>query len=226
MALHDGRCLPPAHLRGASVLQGRGHVITTGSTNGEAMDEHPSGEEVAAYLSGRLSPQDRNDFDSHLADCRPCRQEVTSARELIRSRTPRRRLASVGIVAVAATIAVVLLSPDWFTRGNDDITRARNDQGTAPVAEEIRVVAPRNGAVIARSPAFVWHALPGRTLFRISLTTADGAEIWSGETSDTSIVVPPEVTLEKSRTYLWLIDALDADGQSLTSGTHEFRLAR
>jgi hypothetical protein len=187
------------------------------------MRKHPSGEDIAAYLSRGLSETDCGKVESHLADCRECRNEVTSARRLLSSHRPRTVWLWVGPAAAAAAIAVVMLTP-WLRTPDNEALRA--DPERASSAVEIQVVTPQKGEVISSQPAFVWRSLPGRPLYRITVSAADGTEVWTAETSDTSIVVPPGVVLENARSYLWLRDALETDGQSVTSGTRQFRLAR
>ena len=75
---------------------------------GEPMSQHPAIELLAAYLSGTLSPPEQATIETHMAACRPCRQEVTSARRLVRSRTSRIRWLVVAPAAAAAVLALML----------------------------------------------------------------------------------------------------------------------
>jgi anti-sigma factor RsiW len=58
------------------------------------MNEHVSGEDLSAFLDGALAARDRARVDSHLADCRACRDEAASLRhlKLALSSAPRRTL--------------------------------------------------------------------------------------------------------------------------------------
>ena len=54
------------------------------------MGDHPSSEEVAAYLSDGLDSEARLAFEAHIAECRTCRTEISSARRLLASGRSRK----------------------------------------------------------------------------------------------------------------------------------------
>jgi len=60
--------------------------------------------------------------------------------------------------------------------------------------------------------------------YLIRVTDERGAAVWSTETGDTSVILPAEIALLSGRQYYWYVDALGADGRSLTTGTHRFQL--
>ena len=88
--------------------------------------DHPGPEEIAAYLSDALEPDERAALEAHLSRCRACRRQVTSAQALLRSRPrPMRWVA----VAAAAVLAIAMAGP-WLrsaTRmtASPDVERAR-----------------------------------------------------------------------------------------------------
>ena len=61
-------------------------------------------------------------------------------------------------------------------------------------------------------------------LYHLTLTDPAGHALWLHETSDTAVAPPPNVSLTPGRTYYWYVDALDAGGSSLTTGTRRFML--
>ena len=192
--------------------------------SGEPLIEHPAAEDVAAYLSERLSPDARAALEEHLAECRECRQLVTSARRLLRSHRAPTRLLWVIPPAAAAILAIALLAraPSTSPVGDEPL---RSDSGASgpESALTIPIVAPADGDTVAARPiVFVWRGQPGGPLYRLSLTEASGREVWSGETSDTTLSLPAEVPLDRGRTYFWTVDALGADGRSLTTRTKRF----
>jgi Putative zinc-finger len=189
---------------------------------GESMSPHPTAELIAAYLSGALGRPGVAAFESHLAACRPCRLEVTSARRLLRSDTSRRRW----FLATAAAAAVVL---GLLTRGSlappaPDPLRAGGGE-SADATPVLAAFAPVDGATIPRKHVrFIWAARAGRPLYHLTLTDPTGRALWLHETSDTTVVLPPEISLIPGRAYYWYVDALDAGGSSLTTGTRRFTL--
>ena len=210
----------------ASVSHRKGDTRSvTDFHSGEPLTEHPSAEDVAAYLSGGLPPAARAVLEEHLADCRECRQLVTSARRLLRTHRVPNRLMWLVPPAAAAILAIVLLVrvPAPVPGGNEPF---RSDSAGPESNLTIAVVAPPEGAVVPAGPiVFVWRAQAGEPLYRVSLGEADGRELWSGETTDTTLPVPAGVALERGRTYYWTVDALGADGRSLTSRARRFLTA-
>lgn len=192
--------------------------------NGEPVSEHPASEEIAAYLSDALTASDRAQLEAHLADCRSCRHEVTAARRLLRVPASRNRLRwAVPAVAAAALAGIVVVSssPDMpFGRGE----LVRGEQGTdAPM---IQAMSPANGETVDRGAVvFVWRHQIGNPLYRLTLTDGSARVVWTIETSDTTLTLPGDVSLAPGRTYFWLVDALGADGRSLTTGNQRFSTA-
>ncbi len=187
--------------------------------------DHPSSEAIADFINGRLSPEDRSAVESHFAECRTCRQQVISARRLLDSYRPSRRLNWVLPAAVAAVLLVVFV-PRMVSRGaTSSALRGDGDSG-ADATSVLAIAAPADGQTLSdERVTFVWRGLPGRPLFR--LTLVDGARaLWSVSTTDTTAQLPDSVSLAPSRTYLWYLDALGADGRSLTSGSRRFQTKR
>jgi hypothetical protein len=188
------------------------------------VSEHPASEEIAAYLSDALTPPDRAKLEAHLADCRSCRHEVTAARRLLRVPASRNRLRwAVPAVAAAALAGIVFVSssPDTpFGQGE----LVRGEQGTE--APMIQALSPANGATVDRGAVvFVWRHQVGNPLYRLTLTDGSARVVWTMETSDTTLTLPADVSLAPGRTYFWLVDALGADGRSLTTGNQRFTTA-
>ena len=194
--------------------------------SGEPMSPHPATEAIAAYLSGTLSPPEQNTLETHLARCRPCRQEVTSARRLIGSHPPRGRWLWVAPAAAAAVLAVVLLGR-WPRAPGPVNEPVRSGEEAGPgEALRLRALAPADrDTVSARGLVFTWASQAGRPLYRLTLTDGSGHAVWLQDTSDTTLALPAKVSLDLGRTYFWYVDALDADGRSLTTGTLRFTIS-
>jgi hypothetical protein len=122
-------------------------------------------------------------------------------------------------------LIVILIRVPGSTVGDEPL---RSDSGTAGSESEltIAVVAPRDGEVVPGRPiVFVWRAQNGGPLYRLSLTEASGRQMWSGETTDTTLSMPAEVPVVRGQTYFWSVDALGADGRSLTTRSKRFSIA-
>lgn len=189
--------------------------------------DHLRTEDIAAYLNGALSSDERHSIEGHLGICRPCREEVTRARRLLRTspRTSRRWVIAAPAVAAAAVAAFVLFLPRDTTR--IDQQQERSAEASTETVQLIKVISPADGDTLrSGNVVFAWHPQSDAPLYRLSLTDGAGQEIWSADTRDTIVRVPPDVTLKAGTAYLWYVDALDARGTSVTSGTFRFRVAR
>lgn len=181
---------------------------------------HPDTEAFAAYLSDGLSAPERQVLDAHLTECRDCRAEMVGARHLIAQRRARARRRVVLPAAVAAAIGgLILLVP--LRQENRSGERLRDVPTSRPA---ILVVTPaESGQVDAGAVRFVWRGYGTASLYRVTLTDVSGHPVWVGETSDTMIAVPSDVSLGRNAEYLWYVDALDLDGHSATSGIRRIR---
>jgi hypothetical protein len=195
----------------------------TESLNGESVGEHPSSEEVAAYLSNALTANDRATLEAHLAVCAQCRREVTSARRLIRSQGSSTALRWAVPAAAAAVVAIVLLSPLRSGRVETLAKRAAEDAAVSATMPKIRIVSPASGDTVKGDQVvFVWQRVGNEPLYRLTLTDASGHAVWTRDTSDTTVALPTSLSLAKGQSYFWFVDALGADGIALTTGTHRF----
>jgi hypothetical protein len=127
--------------------------------------------------------------------------------------------------AAAILLIAILIRVPASTVGDEPL---RSDSGAAgsESALTIPVVAPRDGEVVSSGPiVFVWRAQNGGPLYRLSLTEASGRQMWSGETTDTTLSMPADVLLDRGQAYFWTVDALGTDGRSLTTRSKRFSIA-
>jgi anti-sigma factor RsiW len=186
--------------------------------------QHLSPQDVAVYLDGQLDSASRRETDAHLADCFECRSEVAQAARLVDSianagvarRQSRHGLWAVALAAAALVLAIAL--PTMRGPGRDVSPVQRGTDADRPA---LVVVSPGSVDIAREALTFIWRSASDAT-YRVLVTGADGAEIWSATTRDTTISVPPSVPLDQGESYLWSVDALRADGSSLTSGPIRF----
>jgi anti-sigma factor RsiW len=174
-------------------------------------------QQVVAYIERTLAAAERERVEEHLSHCEECSAEIAA---IIRLRPrPARRVpwAPIGIAAAAALAGVLLVRPLLHhPPPSADVER----QGQAGAV--LPIVAPAAGVRVSGAVTLVWHAARGASVYRVTLSRADGDSVWAGSTSDTTLTIPPSVALMRSARYYWYVDALVADGRALSTGLHEF----
>jgi|tagenome__1003787_1003787.scaffolds.fasta_scaffold20922382_2 hypothetical protein len=191
------------------------------------MNHHPDTEDIAAYLNRSLSSAAHSDLEAHLASCRSCRREVISARRLVQAASLRSRWPMIVPAAVAALLALTLagravLVPTVHHTG----VRGPAAAASTEKVPTIPAFSPlESQSVPAGTVRFTWGGQLDRPLFRLTLTDGSGKALWVRDTGDTTLAVPADVALAPGRTYFWYVDALDANGEALTTGTRRFVIA-
>jgi anti-sigma factor RsiW len=179
---------------------------------------HLEVEQVVGYLENRLPAGERRLVQAHLAECPECASELVAVGRL--RRQPRPRLRWLGAVAAAAAvIAVALVGPRLAPR--TAAPPASEVRGSDVVG--VRAVAPADGAEIRGAPEFTWHAVPGATVYRVTVSRPDGDSVWSATVRDTTASPPPSVVPPGPDPYYWYVDALLGDGRSISGPAREFR---
>ena len=193
--------------------------------------EHPAVHDLAAYLEHRLDDASRRRIEAHLVECERCRREVIEGEHVLRDAPVRRRSARRPFAALAglaglaaAAVALFFVLPRDETSGRAPVERAAAPP-VAPVTPAIVVVEPIDSADLAAAPAtFVWRPSPGVSLYKFTLTDDQGRVLWSASTRDTVLAPSGSVQLSPTTRYFWYVDALRADGGTVSSGVHAFRV--
>ena len=206
--------------------------------------EHLTASEIAGYLDGDLAAGERRTAEVHLDACPSCRAELTAVGRLAGAwdatpaaddrgraakpdaRRPRGswpRAATLGVLAAGlAGVLIARRAPDPIGPPAEAAAPAAVERGTgaaAPVPAAssggIAAVAPAD-TVAATSARFVWR--PARAdVYRLTLHAEDGAPVWTGETTDTTLALPADVPLRPGARYFWRVDGI-ADGIAVSTG--------
>jgi len=188
-----------------------------------ATGAHLTVDEVAAFVDHATPAAERERIEHHLVKCADCRAEIVAVRRLVPRRT-RAWTVAVPLAAAAALLLTIL-----------PLTTSRRP--AADARQVLRGAADRSLGIVAERPAaratldadsvmFVWRPVAPEASYRLTLTNDRGDVVWSGSVSDTVVVLPSAVRLDRGRLYTWYVDALLADGRSVTSGLREFVTAR
>lgn len=189
--------------------------------------DHLPAEDLAAYLSrGQHAPAFRR-VQAHLADCADCRHEAAHIARVVRAETRGRVLRWTG-GGVAAAAAVLMLAV-WGGghRHVPDANVTRGPAGSSVAVSAVAPIAPLGEvSPAAHEIAFAWRPVAGVVEYRLTLSNATGGTLWRRATTDTTLVLPVDVSLAPGVPYYWYVDALVAGGGSVTSGALEFHVQR
>ena len=200
------------------------------SEHSDAIDadqrDHPSENVLAAFLDGTLGARERAGVEAHLERCIACRHALADTVEVLDASnvepsarlmpTSTRRQRRVPLIAIGMALAASIAGVAVLRRAPQSIgdveSRTRN---AAPTALDERipplpVIAPVNGAErVNEHPTFAWRSTRADR-YSFKLLSEEGAAVWSSETTDTTVVLPADVRLDRGRSYFWRVDALAA----------------
>lgn len=192
-------------------------------------NDHPSDEELAAFLDRALSAPHRERIARHLVKCDECRVLVggvgiTGAATSPPTRSALRRL--VPLAAGLAAVALIVVNTTARSRGAANATdQLRGDTAQAIEEPVLAVHAPADGArVRVDTLKLRWASAGADATYGVSIVDADGDEIWSTRTTIPEVALPPETQrlMRASETYYWRADALLRDLRTASTGPHGF----
>ena len=185
--------------------------------------QHPSNEQVAAFLDGRLTTDERAQVLTHFAACPECRREMTVANKLLGARRDVRRGPVIGLATIlAAALAFMVVRPISHDPAAPGAAVRSSDQLSQPDRiAELTVVAPANQAVVDSTIVFRWRSGGPDATYRVTVQDRSGAVVWDTTLADTALALPRRVVLAKGQ-YFWSLDAQLADGGSAKAGAHQF----
>lgn len=173
--------------------------------------------QIAAYIDRGLSGAERDEIEAHLAECAECRRHVLDTDELMqRVRRPKRLVIGSALVAAAAVIIVAVPS-----LRRSDAAQENPLYRDAPGSSSLIAYGPTGESRVG-SLRFVWSPAHGAMSYRLTVSRADGATVWTQSGRDTVAALPASVTLRAGDRYFWVSDALLADGGSRSTGLREF----
>lgn len=182
-----------------------------------------SPEQIAAFIDGRLSRDERAVIEAHLADNPVARAEVADAARIVAGipgrRASKMRFAPFAAIAAAAVFAIVLLRPG--ASDTRSVPQPVERRGVTEQARAIEVVSPLEGGALDSHGVFTWHAVDGGS-YTIFILDESGKTIFQGSTTDTVQAMPAAVLKNGGGRYYLSVDALMPDGSSVTSGARVF----
>lgn len=185
--------------------------------NGDVV--HLSDSQIAAFLDRGLAAVDRDRAEEHLASCAECRAHLVGSRRLLeRVNQPRRFLATGFSIAAAAAVMFLVIRPAMYR--SEQHSMAPIVRGSGATDARLTVYGPL-GEIHTGGTRFIWAAASGALSYRVSVTRADGARVWSHGGTDTLVALPDSVALRAGQRYFWTADAVMEDGSTRTTGMRE-----
>lgn len=209
---------------------------------------HIDENDIARYVDGRLSDDERRDIESHLAECHRCRNQVAAVHRILGNRGEQGPALDPEVRARAEALGRTEEdeeSIEW-ERARDPMAIAMvvglllgvgallygPFQGPAPSrlrssaeASALTVQAPADGATVSERPVFECASVSEALGYRVTLQAPDGTVVWEGDTTAPHVRLPADVSLTAGTTYLWRAEALRADGTTLQSNARTFTYA-
>lgn len=192
---------------------------------------HLSDEQLAAWLDGNLSPDERTGVEAHLVACDDCRAMVVEARAALARPARLRwtpRLALGGIAAAAAVALLVLIPEGTVFSGDAQLTRTTDGNELRTGVPRYSTLAPPNGATLRPdTTVFRWEPLRAGTRYVVTITTERGEILHREETYADTLRMPAPVAarMEPGASYFWSVDARTPDLRDAEYGTRSFRVA-
>ena len=107
----------------------------------------------------------------------------------------------IGLAAAAALVLLAVIPALPRAPGGGD--GFRDEAPIAPAVAPVLLEPDLTG----ENAALRWSAVPAASQYRLTIFDAEGALIWSVETSDTSAMVPATVSLAPATQYWWRVEA-------------------
>ncbi|MGD8358243.1 MAG: anti-sigma factor [Lysobacterales bacterium] len=212
----------------------------------QAADEEPKPNgacldpgQLAAFMDGGLSFEERAAAERHLAGCDHCLAqlaamlrsaggtdvpslpaEVVEQAERLATPSQRRRRTHFGWAAAAVLVlAVSIVSIQWVggpTAPEQEPTRETRYIDRQPLQPTL--LAPREGSVIQPlEQVFRWTSVPGSLFYDVQLVNADGDLLLRERVDDTRWLIPKDLKLTPGAEYYVRIDAYVSDAKYLSS---------
>lgn len=190
----------------------------TQSQNMTARIDHPTDEDLAAYVDRTAAPESRDHVEAHLAECDECRAIVVDAARAqteVRRRGAVRGLAFGGLVTVAAA-ALLLVTVRAPEPGEADrgVERADGSSSDGVAVVHLRSVSPADGAVLPRDSAtFRWEPDAPDAVYRFTISNDRGAVLVSIRTEAPTLTLDDSAraALPIGAQLFWRVEALFPD---------------
>jgi hypothetical protein len=167
--------------------------------------------QIVALVEGRGGETERlATLDAVMRDAGSTR-EFELLRALAANVRPKRSIQSRRLVVITSLAAAALL----MLVGLPELRALLSPAGTETVRAGVQgpdLLRPTIEASPVASRTFEWRAVSGARAYVLEILTADGTLVFNRRTTQTSIVLPPEVRLSADTEYRWWVTSELTDG--------------
>lgn len=197
--------------------------------------------DIAALVDG-IDPKANHVAIAHLAACAACTEQLAAVTRLLRDplviaelerlepaqsklKRPGRRVSYSAIAAglAAAVLAGVIFWPQVSRRavkGGDDAVILRERAITTTAGP--RILGPVGMALPVDS--LRWTSVPRADLYRVTVWDREGRVVWEGQTRDSVIALPIELSRIRETALLWDVKARTGWDRWVASDLVEFTI--
>lgn len=147
------------------------------------------------------------------------------------ARPVRRPWMSPRVTAMAAAVVLSVGVGGWWIRTTStDVTRTgalprtETSETMRGEASPVQLVAPHGDAISTRGAHFVWHRVAQARVYTLVVVDRAGNEVFASTTTDTAVTLPDSVRLVAGSEYLWWVQAVMPDGNTVSAVTEKIRV--
>ena len=176
----------------------------------------PAPEQLRALVERAGPEPDRRATLDHVMGCSACRREYDLMQSVAAGRAADRQRRLVPLAA-AATVVLLFGGTIAFVA-----LRARSEaDALRGTTEPVELVNPR-GAEGSRPVNFIWRSQPEGAVYTLEVFTPAGDVVYTTETRDTAVALPPDLPLTTGETYHWWVSVHTPDGRDARSSLVSF----
>ncbi|MEO7477196.1 MAG: zf-HC2 domain-containing protein, partial [Gemmatimonadales bacterium] len=174
-------------------------------------------DQLVGYVRGSLEAAPHARVERHLADCRPCANEIGDLVRLSGRKRSWFRPVPAGAMAAAAALFLVV----WINRPPSPDPAATREQPLAGIAAPV----PLSPSGKAATPVVFSWAAEGGVLYRVVLFDSLGSALFDGAAPTRALSLPDSIRLVPGALYLWKVEAEVAPDRWVSSDLVRFRPA-
>lgn len=202
-------------------------------------------DEIAAYIDGKLQPDDHQRVERHLTDCDVCTDRVGQAVRLLRdaddsarpsdeamaraqrlSNRSSSRHAPRWAAAAALVLAIFVVSDRMSEVENGAGMDPRSTRNVGATAMTLQLRSPEPGVIVNMDElVFRWHAVDDSLYYDIRIVTGSGGLVTEQRVQHTEWKLSDDIELSPETDYFVRIDAFLPDARTISSYHVRFRVS-